>query len=244
MHLPQPSRHPSILYQPEQTMPSTFLTTIFAATILAMCQSVAVEFSSSGDAGYLGYLHGLRDLVSEHGCDIDICFALDGGSKVTPEDFKCQKDFVDIIMQIIQVDKRINYCAVQYGDSMEPITTLHKSRRFLKSMAKAEQVGGNDISTTTMALQASQRFLQAGGKSRMKILALGAGWNHITSRTKKVASRLLADGIDISTIAIGDSDRMALNVVSGYPRRALTLERFTELPLLVSSVIIDVCGYH
>lgn len=194
------------------------------------------------DPELLKELRGLRQKVVDRGCDINLCFAIDGSGSVTPAQFQKQKDFVDLIVNIITTDEPGNYCAVQYGTSLRAISPLTKKKgKFIRKLHKSKQVGG--LSNIAGALGYTGFQLRPRTEDANKLVILGDGFDSIGFRPRKISTRILSEGIDICAIAVGPSDVQGLNAITGDPGRVLRLASFFELSEIIVDIVNDACGY-
>lgn len=84
----------------------------------------------------------LGQRVADNGCVVNLSFAIDGSKSVTSAQFVKQKQFVDAVIDIITDGKPKNYCAVQYGTSVGPISPLDsRKRELIWKQLKAKQFG-------------------------------------------------------------------------------------------------------
>lgn len=188
-------------------------------------------------------LRALRQNVVDNGCDINLCFAIDGSGSVTPAQFQKQKDFVDLIVNILTTDEPGNFCAVQYGTSLKAISPLTKKRnRFLKKLQRSKQVGG--LSNVAGGLGYTGFQLRPRVEDANKVIILGDGFDSIGFRPKVVATQILEDDVDICAVAVGISDVEGLNAITGDPGRVVRLKDFFDLGEIVVDVVNDACGYY
>lgn len=53
-----------------------------------------------------GTIQDLRKLVEQGGCKVNVCFALEGSSSISSEEFGAQRNIVRLISSVVMVDER------------------------------------------------------------------------------------------------------------------------------------------
>lgn len=88
-------------------------------------------------------LKWVRNEVKQKGCNLNLCFVLDGTNAVTPSEFQYQKNFVDLVVAITATDRPATFCAYQYGQKAKQISSLARNRvAFLNRVKRAKKVYG------------------------------------------------------------------------------------------------------
>lgn len=89
---------------------------------------------------------GIKQLVTiqkdilRKGCNVRICFALDGSKSISEANYKTQKEFVHIVAALISLDDRSRFSAVQYGLQNIGISLLtHESKTFIQKVLRSTQ---------------------------------------------------------------------------------------------------------
>ena len=193
----------------------------------------------------LRQIRALRQRVRDTGCDINLCFALQGDDFITDKQFQDQIDFVDLMIAILTTDKSGNYCAVQYGSTTSPISPLtFKKWRFLRKLRKAKRVGGLDTNVAGALGYTGFQLLPRDDDAN-KVIILGDGLESVGFRPKRIAKRILKGGIDISAVAVGGASYDALkDIVGGDSNKIVPIDGFFELAEIVVGLVVDVCGYY
>lgn len=236
-------------------MNSSYHHFVFAAIcfVLAAFSSTAVQAAdpigdnplvkNSTNPKLLQQLRGLAQNVRDKGCDVNLCFALQGDDFVTDYEFETQKNFVDLMVAILTTDQPANFCAVQYGRTTKAISRLDKRKfRFLRKLYRAKQVGGLDTNIAA-ALAYTGFQLRARTEDAKKLIILGDGLDTIGFRPRRIADRMRKDGTRICAVAVGGYDTLALEDITGDPNLVLEIDQFFDLAELVVGLVSDVCGY-
>lgn len=192
----------------------------------------------------LKQLRALRQNVRDKGCDVNLCFALQGDDFITDKEFQDQKDFVDLMVAILTTDEPGNYCAVQYGRTTYPISPLtFKKSQFLRNIQRVRKIGGLDTNIAG-ALAYTGFQLRPRVEDANKIIILGDGLESVGFRPKRIAKRVHKDGIDISAVAVGGASYPALKEIVGYDKnKVVEIDEFFELAEIVVGLVTDVCGF-
>lgn len=243
-------------------MRQTIFFVIFFSLTLAAFASAIVSTSDSSDAtsadGWesnpllkttspetLRKLRALKQIVNDNGCDINLCFALQGDEFISDEEFQDQKNFVDLMIAIITTDSPGNYAAVQYGRTTRAIQSLTgEKEQFLIKLHETNRVGGLNTNIAS-ALGYCGFQLRPRTEDANKIVLLGDGLDSVGFRPKWVASRVRDDGTDISAVAVGGvSFNGLIDIVGGDPNKVVTIDGFFELAEIIFGLITNVCGLH
>lgn len=190
-------------------------------------------------------LRALAQDVNNFGCDINLCFALQGDDFITDEEFEDQKNFVDLMIAILTTDKPGNYAGVQYGRTTRSISPLMGAKEtFLGKLHGSARVGGLHTNVAS-AIGYCGFQLRARVEDANKIVLLGDGLDSVGFRPKFIANRVRKDNIDISAVAVGGVSYTGLfEIVGGDPNKVLTIDGFFELGEIVVGLITNVCGYE
>lgn len=198
--------------------------------------------NSSTDPEILLKLRALTQNVRDRGCEVNLCFALQGDDFVTEAEYQAQKDFVDLIVAILTTDEPGNFCAVQYGRTTGRISPLTQYKiPFLNKVANAKQVGG--LQTNIAAALGYTGFqLRPRKEDANKVILLGDGLETIGFAPRFVARRIRKEGIRICAVAIGGFSTNALRAITGDGNLIFEIDSFFDLAEVVVGFVNDVCG--
>lgn len=195
------------------------------------------------DPNLLAQLRGLRQKVKDTGCDINLCFAMQGDDFISDGEFEDQANFIDLIVAIL-TDAPGNYCAVQFGSTSKRISGLTGNKNeFLRRVRKAKRVGGFDTNVAA-ALGYTGFQLRPRVEDANKVIVLGDGLESLGFKPVRIANRIRKLGIDISAVAIGGySISSLLEIVGGDENKIVEIDEFFELAEVIYGLVFDVCGY-
>lgn len=199
---------------------------------------------NGGEREIIPRLRRLRQRVVDNGCVVNLCFALQGNDFVSDADWENQKNLVDLMISILHTDEYGNYCAVQYGSTTRPISTLTRDKElFLSRLRGTERLGGFDsnifASLAYISFQLRQKYIDAN-----KAILVGNALGSLSSTSTLNASQIrsLVDNIDMCAIGIGSSSLSSVTQFAD-PNKIFVAQDFFQLAEVVSGLVSDVCGF-
>lgn len=193
------------------------------------------------DPEELRKLRVLRQAVVDNGCDINLCFALDGSGSITSAEYLAQKRFVDFIVAITLTPEPGNYAGVQYHTHVTPISFLTKNRpAFLSAVKSSQRNGGGTNMAGGLGFCIFQ--LLPRPEDANKVIILGDGFDNTGFNPEDVVSDFLEIGGQISAVAVGDSDLAQLEAITGSPNRVFPIGGFFDLGELILALVENVCN--
>lgn len=184
-----------------------------------------------------------KSLKSVGGCHASVCFAIDGASALTSDEFSSEKDFVLDVTSVIAVDQPVSLAAVQYASVRKAIKRLTKDvPAFNLAVDATTQLGGQ--SKTAAGLIFCNRQLWRWF-SPNKIVLIGDGRGDFGRSAVRVAQRFRDRNGDLSVVAAGDADTNALlKIVGGREDRLFNVESFLdvlELQAVIEKLVANIC---
>lgn len=192
---------------------------------------------------YLLTLRGLRQTVNDKGCDINLCFGI--AEAVTPTQFQQQKDFADLLVNIVAADRTGRFAATRYGATYNLrrlASTTSDKNKFLRTLQTADQFLGTGLLAS--ALGYCEFHLRDLDGDSNTIIVMGNQFERIASVAKTVADRIKDQKLaDIYIIAVGKSDIGNLGKITRSRGRFLRIREFSDLHEIVVDAILSACGY-
>ena len=187
-----------------------------------------------------------RRLKSVGGCNANVCFAIDGSSSISINEFENEKNFVLDVVSIISRDQPVELTAAQYSTSIAPITPLTPYiADFDKSIWEAKQIGGASFVVGGVNYCFSQLMRRPGEANQMVIL--GDGRSNIGSRAVNRADLFRKMGGSLSTVAAGFADDKELLAIAGGDRsmvfRVNSFADVLALHAVIKKLVFRVCGH-
>lgn len=193
------------------------------------------------DPEELRKLRALRQAVVDNGCEINMCFALDGSGSIDTDEYQDQKDFVDFIVAITLTANPGNYAGVQYHNHITPISFLTDDRfSFLSKLHASTRRGGSTNISAGLGFCIFQLLPRT--EDANKVIILGDGFGNIGFDPEDVVGDFLDIGGQISAVAVGSSDTPQLEAITGSPDRVFTIEGFYALGEVILALVENVCN--
>lgn len=186
----------------------------------------------------------IRSRVKRKGCNVDLCFALDGSKAVSSKDYNLQKEFVQLVSFIASAAGEAEYSAVQYGLIARPISVLTgDTKSFLDSIGKSKQ----DKSPKTLVgvgLGFCLRSVRQGSKkSASKIVVLGDAKSNLSDTTLQLVLDVITKE-DVFAIGIGFRGRsdVLFRVAKKKSSRLFLVSKSAKLATVVEKVAKGICS--
>lgn len=191
--------------------------------------------------GEIKRMERLRRDVLNKGCDINLCFALDGSSAVNDDDYLYQKNFVDLIVAITTTDEPGNYCGVQFHNFFTSIAPLTQNLiAFLDAIQASKQAGGR--ANLEPALRYALKQLRRQTEDANMIIFFSKSRPLLRRRIHPSVTRFLRRGGAIGAVAMEDGFYDELARVTGDLGRVVPLDGFFDLSEIVVAVVSDACN--
>lgn len=181
--------------------------------------------------------------IRNNGCNTNLCFALQGGSGVTNAEYLSQKNFVDLVVNIVTTDRlaKTNYAGVQYHTSTTTIRSLDGSRaKFLRSLQRSSRVAGG--TSIVAGVRWCSKQLRPRDRDANKAVILSNGFATVGRGLFGAARRIRRSGGNVCAVAVGPSDREALRKLTGSASRVVNINQFFELSEIIVDVVRRVCN--
>lgn len=193
-------------------------------------------------AKFLRQLRAVRQNVTKKGCTVNVCFALQGGDFITDREYDQQKDFVELMVRLIEWESGGNFCAVQYGRTTRMISPLtERVPRFVNALSKSEKVDGMAVNIG-VALGYAAFQLRTQEDQPRKLVIMGDGLDNIGPEPMSTADGLREEGVDICAVAVG-SDRFvpALAEITDDVERVMMIKDFDHFSDVIVALVNAMC---
>lgn len=194
----------------------------------------------------LGIIKEVRILsqkVRDTGCDVNLCFLLQGGDSISSEEFEDQRNFIGLMATILSADNTSTFCTVEYGGASRRIAPLTRNTpKFLRNLRKAQRVGGFQTNIGPyLGYSAFQLRSMNGGK---KIIILGDDHSGIHRTPTRLAKKIKGDGTDIYVISVDDSfDSDLPDIFNVDSNQIVSIDYFSELCGIIPDLVNDICEF-
>lgn len=218
-----------------------FLTTIllfaFCCTS-AFSSPLSVSFNKPNGIGKT-----LTTRMEAPGCNLNICFAIDGSNSIHAREFRQGKDFVLDVTDIISSDNSVELAGFQYGNSAYKVSSLTAdvgSFRAAWDAMKSKKDVGTSISSGITQCESELSSLPGEPKA---IVVIGDGKNNMGSNPVVVADNFRQKNSNgkVYSVAIGNPDLDVLKGISGG-ENVFSVDDYLQLSLALDRLVTDVCG--
>lgn len=178
----------------------------------------------------------IQDTIRQSRCNINLCFAIDGSSSISAEDFVRVQDLFYSIMNIVCFGWDTIFAATQLGRKSEPISGLTRdTRKFINAILQTNPVGGAPTSIGAGILFCDGQLARSLGHAN-KIVVITDGRNTVGEdpvvRAEKFRRR--DPNGDVCTVAVRSADMLQLQAIAGGdPDKGETLGRYIEVSMIV-----------
>lgn len=183
-------------------------------------------------------------VTANGGCNINVCFAIDGSGSLGQNGFDAEKQFIFDIEAIIAVDGPVGLAATQFGATNSPIIQFTSNlREFHNAVSRARFLndGSTNISEGISFCVAELRKSTSGPK---KIVVLTDGQANTGDDPAAVADSFRAAGGEVCAVGVGVKDESSLlDLAGGDSERVLSIDDFFKLASILEDLIEQVCGF-
>jgi len=186
-----------------------------------------------------------QDVVNMGGCNVNVCFALDGSASIPADEYQLVVEFVQLVTAIMSGTGLNAFAGTQYGLGNKDISRLTSDAdAFLLAL---EGLESPRASRTFIAagLGFCIRDLRRRLEDANKIVLFGDGRSNFGGNPVPIAERFreMYDG-DICAIGIGFQDITVLEQITGSPDRVLAIDDVFVLLDIVGQIVFEVCGFE
>lgn len=188
---------------------------------------------------------GLRQQVANMGgCNVNLCFALDGSGSIFQSEFAMMREFVLFITAILAGNGENAFAATQYGLRNIDISRLTSDAdEFLLAVDDAELA---DAPRTFIAagLGFCVRELRPRLEDANKVVLFSDGRSNFGGNPVPIAQKFreMYDG-DICAVGVGFENTSVLEDIAGSPQRVIAIDDYFALLDIVDQIVAEVCGF-
>lgn len=189
---------------------------------------------------YTRKLERLQEMVERKGsCNPNLCFALDGSASISSDDYRAQKEFVELVAAIVGTDEDAEFAAVQYGFRNRKISGMTNDVNSFLLKVDGSGHARAPVTRIGQGIRFCMKTLRKRIGDANKIVVLGDGRSrHIGPRKIKKTR-----GIEVCAVGVGFQNKDILTAIAGGdPNRVFAVDEYFELIDVVESIVRDVCG--
>lgn len=215
-----------------------------SAALLALAVATSTSIGSSVRAPQ-SMIQRLKNKVIENGgCNINVCFAIDGSGSVGQRGFDAEKGFVFDIESIINVRGPVGLAATQFGATSSPIIGFTTSAPAFRSAVNGARFLNARLTNIREGISFCVTELLKSRSGPKKIVLLTDGRANTGGDPVPLADLFRAVGGDVCAVGVGHSDdRSLLEIAGGDRDRVLNVDDFFELAGILEDLIEQVCGF-
>lgn len=197
---------------------------------------------NSSDPQLFLKLQALRQDVHNSGCNINLCFVIQGDEYTDMLGFYDQTTFADLVANILTTDEAGGLCAVQYGRSTTVISALTDRRElFFERLDEAAPVGGYD-SNIGGALGYAMNQLAPRLEDANKVILFADGMRTTGYPPSLVAKELIGRRMAISAVGVGKVSIAGLKQIVNDDNLIYQISAYFEIIEVADALVRSVCG--
>lgn len=184
----------------------------------------------------------LRTDVETYGCEINLCFVLDGTLYITQDQFLQQQNFADLIIAITATDEPANFCAVHYNDFFTRISPrTPRVNRFLKKLYRAKQIvpQSGEVNVDRGFRYVVNQLLDRG-KVANKVVFFSKGGRMFGKGPRNISRYFRANQGGLCGVVVGNEDPSFLQDIA--PNSVVNFDGFFDLSEIIVSIVSDLCN--
>lgn len=186
-------------------------------------------------------LKAVRNEVKVKGCNLNLCFVLDGTNAVTKADFDFQKNFVDLVVAITATDRPATFCAYQYGQKAKQISSLARNRvAFLNRVKRARKVYGRPHLEPALRRAIQQVYTRTHDAN--KVLIFSKNKPIQVPRLQPLINRFFRRRGGFCSVALKNNNIPNLTRLLKNRNLVFPQDGFFEVSEIITGVVHMVCG--
>lgn len=228
-----------------------FLTTLALAAFAqstplnTLARQARRENAFQRDPRLLNRALALQESIFEHGCNVNVCFAIDGSSDAGVSDFARSIEFTQIIALITDIDPRVRNSALQFGRINSDISPLTGDRdTFIRSFSNIGFANAPTAFVSAGVLGCKRMLGDHRGGPRPVIVVVGAGGPTVGVSPQRIAERFFRDMPTGSILSIS-TRRGRAQVFRGFsPRKKSAIDISNSMSIAgpMDAAVGFICG--
>ncbi|PXF44992.1 hypothetical protein BWQ96_05239 [Gracilariopsis chorda] len=228
-----------------------FLCCAFFAVCFAVVPEARIEALNSPlttGAANRAQIDRALEIVEETGCEPNLCFAIDGSSSITDDEFQLQLDFVALITGLVSLDEQSGYSAIQYGLRPKFMSRFTQdAAAFLLKVEGTRQLRSVRTFIAPGIGGCMRQFRRVRGQAN-KIILLGDGRSTFDSRDPpldppSIAAQFLAEpNNSICAVGVSFDTTELLEEITGDPDRVFSVADWMSVVDVLADLVEQVCG--
>lgn len=191
----------------------------------------------------------MRKMQAAGGCNANVCFAIDGSTSISSDEFTNEKNFVLDVVSVL-VDNPVEFAAVQYADRRERISklTVDDEAFILKVNSTKQMYNPRSLIKSGVNFCFRQLMKRPGEPMKMVILGDARVKNRrVARRTILTTDQFRANGGDVSVVAAGAkiNKQLMLKLTGGNEELVYDVDNFLDvltLEIYIERVVEEICS--
>lgn len=215
---------------------------VLLSLVLSLAWSSAVSSSVPHTRLLSRQAQVARNFVEQNGCNVNVCFAIDGSDVIAPEEFQKQKEFLLDLVSALSLDDSAAYTAVQYGVTNYPITPLSTDEaRFNRDVFGTTSVKDRESFIGTGIVYCHRQVARHRTDAN-KIVVVGDGRSNFGGDPVRRADVFRRFGGSVCAVGVGFQDEESLEKIAGGKKNVIGVDEYIELSLVVEDCVKAICS--
>lgn len=185
-------------------------------------------------------------IIDQGGCNLNLCFGLDGSRLISAKDYERQREFVQLIAATVAIDERVKMSAYQYGLRLQRISSFTGDiDSFLLRMESAKRKKTLSRSFLSPALFKCQRDFRDNGEDANKIVIIGDGRTNYGRKSLaiRIAARFLPpfNNGAICAVYVKRPAIRFLEKITQDPSKVISVEEYFLFDEILEETVSNVC---
>lgn len=191
----------------------------------------------------------MQKIQAVGGCNANVCFAIDGSTSISSDEFTNQKHFILDVVSVL-VDNPVEFAAVQYADGRERISKLTPDDETFIGKVNSTKQMCDPRSHIKGGVNFCFRQLMKRPGEPMKMVILGNARvrnRRVARRTVETTDLFRKNGGDVTMVAAGAkiNQMLMLKLTGGNEKLVLHVDDFLDvltLEMYIERVVEEICS--
>lgn len=186
----------------------------------------------------------VQEIIKENGgCNVNLCFALDGSGSISFDEYELEKNFVLQVVVALAGNPR-EVAAVQYGLDNLPISPLTDDISQFLLAVNADLRASAPVTFIAGGIAYCQRQLRNMDNDANKIVVIGDGRSNFGGNPVPLADTFRTTGGEICSVGIDfdDTKIQTLIGIANGSENVFTVQNYQGLFDIIDPLVLQICG--
>lgn len=186
----------------------------------------------------------LQERIDRRGCNVSVCYALDGSASLGLAEFSRIKEFVQVVALIVDTDEEARNGAIQFGLSNSLVSNLTtNATQFVQEVALTLFDAAPRTFTAAGVNGCSVQLRGTSSGSRIVTVVLSDGQTNFGVDATRLTQSFVEDipSADVLSVAVGDADFAELQSVSTNRSSVIDLRSEEQLSNATKRTVEFIC---